>query len=369
VIACVFEYPMVANNVNVPSPGWYDNAQPAIGMIFDWIDGAANKSAFNTILNPLFEGVSSHGAHCKNTTGNVFFGGSMEGVGGYGIVFDEFNAGTSAGSNENKVLGTDFEENTTGDVTLGGARNELLDVYTQDLITIPATAIDATVHGGTHSQITIASGAARSRVQFPKYNQYNDGSTITDAGTDTLVRDPTDLGAGTIGLAGSASKPVFGFGNSGLYFSAESGDVVVTLNGTEKARFTASSGAFVLANGLTVGAANVVNWPVGTYIYGGNNDGIVRLGSLNGVSVSLTFGGETSAVPRLSVAGTSLVFRRGDGTVGTFSDLPAAASANEGAVVAISDGSTATWGATVTGGGSNHVMVRSNGTNWTVFAA
>lgn len=38
----------------------------------------------------------------------------------------------------------------------------------------------------------------------------------------------------------------------------------------------------------------------------------------------------------------------------------------EGAIYNVTDSNTATWGATATGSSSNHVRVRSNGTNWTV---
>lgn len=51
-------------------------------------------------------------------------------------------------------------------------------------------------------------------------------------------------------------------------------------------------------------------------------------------------------------------------TVGT---LPSAAS-NDGAMARVSDSSVTTWGSTVVGGGSSKVAVRSNGTNWTVYA-
>ena len=52
----------------------------------------------------------------------------------------------------------------------------------------------------------------------------------------------------------------------------------------------------------------------------------------------------------------------------TYSNLPTA-SACEGAKFSITDGTTSTWGATVSGSGSYHVEVRSNGTNWTVCGA
>lgn len=41
----------------------------------------------------------------------------------------------------------------------------------------------------------------------------------------------------------------------------------------------------------------------------------------------------------------------------------------EGMLVAITDSNTATWGATIAGGGANHVLAYYNGTNWTVAGA
>lgn len=40
----------------------------------------------------------------------------------------------------------------------------------------------------------------------------------------------------------------------------------------------------------------------------------------------------------------------------------------EGMIVPVTDSTTATWGATITGGGTNHVLAYYNGTNWTVAA-
>lgn len=49
-----------------------------------------------------------------------------------------------------------------------------------------------------------------------------------------------------------------------------------------------------------------------------------------------------------------------------FSSLPACASGTEGTQAAITNSTTNTWGTTVTGGGSKHVLAYCDGTNWTV---
>lgn len=52
------------------------------------------------------------------------------------------------------------------------------------------------------------------------------------------------------------------------------------------------------------------------------------------------------------------------GTAVAFASLPA--TPVEGMLVPVTDSSTGTWGATITGGGANHVLAYYNGTNWVV---
>jgi hypothetical protein len=54
-------------------------------------------------------------------------------------------------------------------------------------------------------------------------------------------------------------------------------------------------------------------------------------------------------------------------TLTTFAGIGTCNSGADGSTRAISDGSTATWGATVAGAGANHVYVYCDGTNWTVM--
>ena len=69
-------------------------------------------------------------------------------------------------------------------------------------------------------------------------------------------------------------------------------------------------------------------------------------------------------VPRV-YSGTAW-FDDGIAPAAAFSTLPACAAGTEGMMRSITDGSVNTWGTTVAGSGSNHVLARCNGTNWTV---
>jgi hypothetical protein len=50
---------------------------------------------------------------------------------------------------------------------------------------------------------------------------------------------------------------------------------------------------------------------------------------------------------------------------GTLATLPG--SPTHGMIAAVTDSTTNTWGATITGGGANKVLAFYNGTNWTVM--
>lgn len=82
-------------------------------------------------------------------------------------------------------------------------------------------------------------------------------------------------------------------------------------------------------------------------------------------SQEVTFGSDATGNPLLT---------SGAGTVGlrtspkVFANLPTCVSGLEGSMSPITDSSTVTWGATITGGSTNHVMGYCDGTNWTVMA-
>ena len=86
----------------------------------------------------------------------------------------------------------------------------------------------------------------------------------------------------------------------------------------------------------------------------GNNtfNGTVAFGS------TVTFGGGSG--------GTIAGFLTYQMAAGNFAGLPACNSGAEGTLGAVKDSTTTTYGATITGGSSGHVLAYCNGTNWTV---
>lgn len=108
-------------------------------------------------------------------------------------------------------------------------------------------------------------------------------------------------------------------------------------------------------------------------------DGFLLYRSNAGGTVKLSLGDSSSSATMIKRNGIVLEVRLGDdsaygplmaGSVRTnpvtFANRPA--TPIEGMLVTVTDSSTATWGATITGGGANRVLAYYNGTNWTVAA-
>jgi hypothetical protein len=82
---------------------------------------------------------------------------------------------------------------------------------------------------------------------------------------------------------------------------------------------------------------------------------------------SAPLGIDLTAPPTRGI-GASIQLGRGVQTKAvTFATLSSCSSTTEGIMEAVTDSTTNTWGATITGGGSNHVLAYCDGTNWTVM--
>jgi hypothetical protein len=155
------------------------------------------------------------------------------------------------------------------------------------------------------------------------------------------------------------------------YFDADGWGVGFDASGgcTVGASLAGSTAAILLASGSGAGNAGKISWSgAGTYVKDtdtvpGVSHGLV-LGftehgnALTGYTPSV--GGDAESA-RLSWDGNFQVAPK------TFAKLVAASSTLRGCIACVTDSSTATWGATITGGGSNVVLAFCNGTNWTVM--
>jgi hypothetical protein len=119
--------------------------------------------------------------------------------------------------------------------------------------------------------------------------------------------------------------------------------------------------------GLEVPSGACHQWDSGTG-GGGTPDSYLCRPSANTYDFGSTAGGTNGTINagKINVTGT------GPSTIqiGTnvFSALPACTSGTEGTQAPVTDSTAATWGATITGGGTNHILAYCDGTAWTVAA-
>lgn len=132
----------------------------------------------------------------------------------------------------------------------------------------------------------------------------------------------------------SAVSIQFGSANSGIYKTTTANMPALVSNGTVIAGWRSAGEGFIL------GSAQPLSWSSGTP------------GSA-GADVVLSRGAAGRIDTTKSIRYTPVAFAA----------LPTAA---EGAVAWVNDSTTATWGATISGGGANKVLAVYNGTNWTV---
>lgn len=163
------------------------------------------------------------------------------------------------------------------------------------------------------------------------------------------------------GGGGGVSLPL----GQDLTFSP-SGSFDIGQSGDNKARSIYITGGF---NGNNVNINGFINMSTGVYTQP-SGQGILALYDSATTTTwnRVQFGGTDGTYPSLKRFGNALANRTAADTVPTFSTLTACASGGEGATSPVSDSTTVVWGATVTGGGANHVLAYCNGTNWTVAA-
>lgn len=146
-------------------------------------------------------------------------------------------------------------------------------------------------------------------------------------------------------------------GASNVFNVDSQGTLVTTSSATFGATITSGGNVVCAANSaLSFSARSLITSPVNSNLRVSN-----AAGSDFGL---LQFGGTTSSFPAIKRSGNAITLRTAADTIPTFATLPAASAANEGALAPVSDSSTATPGATVTGGGANHILAYSNGTVW-----
>lgn len=222
---------------NVQGFAWY--SRPANGLKLNR-RLAGELCSYVYFPNPQLEGTSSAGALLDWAQGNVFMGGTMEGIASVGMLL-------TANAIKNKVFGTDFEANTDHDIFCQGRGNEFHGINTEKVITFDgAASVINKVLGGSHSKIVLGAPTLHNIVSGVTYNQNADGSTIQDlSGGKVRLRDNYNQGIGRIENVPPGSPIVIAVGPSPFAFqNLGDNEVDVMVAGTV-------SGLSITRNGIT----------------------------------------------------------------------------------------------------------------------
>lgn len=210
-------------------------------------------------------------------------------------------------------------------------------------------------------------------------------ATIVASGYTTAVFDSATVTVGDAIGVSSTAGPVTDLGSPNPSSGSPIGQVVASPAGAVPSGCTAQPGCWInLQMGASGGSGgsthNVVNNPSSTQTITPTATGVVPLvtscpsgaaatdlcfkvvdGAGNTIlsvqkNGQVTLGNSINGTPTINLAPHA------------FSTLAACASGTEGTMAAVTDSSSATWGATISGSGSNHVLAYCDGTNWTVAA-
>jgi hypothetical protein len=158
----------------------------------------------------------------------------------------------------------------------------------------------------------------------------------------------TDVYLGSItGAANLTTSTVNG--TNGLFSTLVNTPTLnLVASGTNKIRLDWESTVGVLRNTVAAGDKAFMQL---SPTANGSNDGI-----------TMFTGANQGPNPTLSINGMV------QSTAVAFSVLPGCGGGTEGSMRAVNDSMTNTWGAVITGSGTNHVLAYCDGTNWTVMA-
>jgi len=255
-----------------------------------------------------------------------------------------------AATTGNLLLGTTTDNNFRLDIAASGSSGTLR-VYDQT----PTTGV---------TQLVVRAGAGQS-TNFLQRWQNSTGSTLS------FISQTGGLGVQALDIYNETTLTTRGFsiyGNGTASFIDASSNAIMSWYSATNLGGSAD---------ISLSRAGVNALQVGDGGANANGDVLLRnqfaSGSLflsrNGAGIGIT--GNSSGVAEINnqTAGTFRdLYLRGVRPVGsTVANLPAAAG-NTGMMATVTDANATTIGTTVAGGGSDTVLVWSNGTNWRIYA-
>lgn len=170
---------------SVNQEGWYLGAMPLVGIVMDK-RLPFEQTAYNTFINPIFEGLPTN-ISMPNALGNGVHGGTAEaGVIGINI---------AATSYANKFYGIDLEANSSVDIYCEGYGNDFVSVDSDNYCVFTLGANSNVVSGGNFKSLDFEASALGNVAIGARINRSNTGGTLTVLGNNRNIAC-FDTGAG-----------------------------------------------------------------------------------------------------------------------------------------------------------------------------
>lgn len=294
-------------------------------------------------------------------TGTPNFTSYFAGGAYYGTLYITTGATFSAGCAA--VTGPKFLDHNSATIFSGGLGGAGLPGSTAGVIETFGV-YDTTVSGNMQSSAGFfgigPSGIVADRLLTVNSNTVA-GPAPTLAGQFHFVGADAALAGGIVDAYGSAQLAYFvgrkAFGTAAAPTAVTGPEVSLSVGG---ASFD-SSGAY--------GNNANINFASASSQTNTNHAGFIQFNTVPTGSTTLTLAARIQPSGAFAIGGTT---DSGAGTLllkpQTFASLTACGSTLEGAMASVTDSTTVTWGATITGGSTSHVGAYCNGTNWTVMS-
>lgn len=283
------------------------------------ISGNANAHAVASVNATI----ALHGATITFSNSPVFSGSFVQAVTNGNIFVDGMTF-----TNGNTVTGQKFQVYTNGNIEVSNGEDETY---------LPGTIQGVATGGGQYSEPTLS---------YTIPGQFKDVS----ANYAATVYDRVIMGDATLGSI-TITLPAVSNNTQGTVFAVrklDSSANTVTVVCTGSCAFN-QSGTYVISKQNA--GVEFISFGTQWYTLWNGSDWV-------GNSVPLANGGTGATTGPTATYALN--------AKGAFASLPSCAAGLQGATASITDSTTNTWGATISGSGSDPVLGWCNGTNWTV---
>lgn len=359
----------------------------------------ANAAWFLNVSNVSVSGFTQYGFDTNTMLVSYIIGGNYSSNGTGIRLYNSSNANTLLGvhTNANTTFNLLIDNASVGNNVVGGESQSCTACTGDEIRDSSGNVIDGRWYeANLHNFIIATTGTATDGNKWINNLTAGTGDQQINAGTTNIVEGNYLSGALTIGASasntwvgiqalttsftdsGSQTVRAWIENGKGLHYDSNSTmQVISTAYGSGPGRFVARQTRGTQASPTATQAGDTIG-VFSSSGYGATGFPASATGVMNVYATqSFTDSAQGTKIgflttPQGTVSAAQTVEINDQGGIRhvptTFASAGTCSGTYEGSVRAITDSNTNVWGATAAGGGTNHVLIYCNGTNWTVAA-